>query len=237
MGLVTKHRPGGKNHDQRTHGRRGKNKAGLKHSARFEGPDFLVDGVDAWMQDVAGAAGWSDPFPDTNFLKVRQDHDRQRAIARDYDKLPSYSRRAEPSFAAMKRDVDAQYRYLTRQLGVRMQVTQDDPYASVQEMVADVRDNKRLKVLGTASTGGHPFFSNQDNDRFRFVHDAFGHAATGRGFDRHGEEAAWMSHLRMFSPEARPAMTSETRGQNAYLIVNGAFPEQKVATLPGRWLN
>jgi hypothetical protein len=70
---------------------------------------------------------------------------------------------------------------------------------------------------------------------FRAVHDVFGHAATGRGFDRHGEEAAWLSHIRMYSPAARPAVTTETRGQNSVLNFGsrpGTFPEQKVVTLP-----
>jgi hypothetical protein len=71
---------------------------------------------------------------------------------------------------------------------------------------------------------------------FRAVHDVFGHAATGRAFDPHGEEAAFRSHYAMFSPQARPAMATETRGQNSVNnfggLPKGEFAEQKVVTLP-----
>src|SRR5215207_3048135 len=56
------------------------------------------------------------------------------------------------------------------------------------------------------------------NDAFRVVHDAFGHFAPGNPFFRApGEERAWQAHKRMYSPEAAPAMTAETRGQNSWL--------------------
>ena len=58
------------------------------------------------------------------------------------------------------------------------------------------------------------------NDVFRFVHDFFGHTELGNGFGPIGEENAWMVHSRMYSPEARRAMTTETRGQNSWVNFN-----------------
>ncbi len=56
------------------------------------------------------------------------------------------------------------------------------------------------------------------NDAFRVVHDIYGHFSPGNPFFRHkGEERAWYNHSRMYSPEALPAMSSETRGQNSWL--------------------
>jgi len=55
------------------------------------------------------------------------------------------------------------------------------------------------------------------NDIFRVVHDFFGHVKDGNGFRARGEEHAWRSHAAMYSPLARRAMTSETRGQNSWL--------------------
>jgi hypothetical protein len=56
------------------------------------------------------------------------------------------------------------------------------------------------------------------NDAFRIVHDLFGHYGPGNPFFRApGEERAFKLHSRMYSPEARPAMASETRGQNSWL--------------------
>ena len=86
--------------------------------------------------------------------------------------------------------------------------------------------------MATESTGGHHFFTNEENDKFRAVHDTFGHAAIGRGFSRHGEEAAFLSHRQMFPPEAHAALTSETRGQNSFLNYGptGDFPDQSPGT-------
>ena len=112
-----------------------------------------------------------------------------------------------------------------------------------RSMMADIRDNSHLSVLSTATTGGHPLLTNDQNDMFRAVHDAFGHAATGRGFDPHGEEAAFRSHYAMFSPDAQPAMATETRGQNSALNYGGpggtpleGFAPQKIALLPSAGL-
>jgi hypothetical protein len=103
-------------------------------------------------------------------------------------------------------------------------------------MTRDLQECRRLKVWATGECGNpHPFLSNAENDMFRAVHDAFGHAATGRGFDVDGEEAAWCKHSSMYSRLARQAMTTETRGQNSALVFccDGAhFPEQKVFLLP-----
>lgn len=55
------------------------------------------------------------------------------------------------------------------------------------------------------------------NDLFRAVHDIFGHGAEGFQFGPRGEENAYRSHAVMFSPLARSAMATETRGQNSWV--------------------
>lgn len=153
-------------------------------------------------------------------------------LAKAYDALPTYDESAVPYFEAFRDETASQYRYLTETLGVNVEVTSEDPYETVEEMFADLRDNNRLKVLSAESTGGAPMFSNEQVEMFRAVHDAFGHAAIGRGFDRHGEEAAFRAHAQMYSNDASLALESVTRGQNASLIINGTFPPQKIAILP-----
>jgi hypothetical protein len=168
---------------------------------------------------------------------VTQDPARGAQIAKDYAALPpGVSQDAVASYQALASEVHQQYDYLTHDLGVHVEVVQHDPYQNIDELTHDIRDNNTLKVLGTAETGGHPFFTNEQNDEFRAVHDAFGHAAIGRGFDRNGEEAAYESHRQMFSEKAAAALTTETRGQNSALVYGGRheFPEQKVAILPAR---
>lgn len=168
----------------------------------------------------------------TGFDHIAQTPDRIRDMGRAYDALPHRDDSALPHFDAVRREVGDQYHHLTGRMGIQVHAVDEDPYQNVHEMAHDVAHNKTLKVLSTAATGAHPFFSDEENDKFRAVHDAFGHAATGRDFDRHGEEAAFQAHARMFTPHARPALTTETRGQNASLILNGEFSPQKIALLP-----
>jgi hypothetical protein len=173
------------------------------------------------------------PDSDFDFHDVRADRAQGERVRDAYEALPAYDEDAVPAFLAMGKQVDDQFETLTKRLGVRVTFTDDEPYEDVMGLIADLRDNKHIAVLRTSATGGHPIFSNEQNDRFRAVHDAFGHGGTGRGFDRHGEEAAWAAHSRMFTGDARLAMTTETRGQNSTMVWGkGEFPEQKVALLP-----
>jgi hypothetical protein len=139
---------------------------------------------------------------------------------------------AHAAFADMAAQVHRQYDHLTNRMGVHVESVDRDPYANHREMAHDLEHNRHLAVLSTRATGPHGFFDDDTNDKFRAVHDAFGHAATGRGFDRHGEEAAWLAHSRMFAGPARAAMTTETRGQNSTLIATGQFAPQKTALMP-----
>lgn len=160
---------------------------------------------------------------------------RQAALADAYNALPEWDDNALPSFRAMAVETLQQLDAL-QAAGFTVEVSETDPYASAADMFADVRENRRIKVLGTRITGSHPFFSDDVNNAFRAVHDVYGHYQARRGFDRHGEEAAYRQHARMFSSLARRALTTETRGQNSAMIVaGGAFAPQKVALLPDHW--
>jgi len=96
-------------------------------------------------------------------------------------------------------------------------------YKGAKEMAGDVHGNDHLYVF----QGGDPHdFLNQvdphtglnENEKFRAVHDLFGHAIHGNEFGPAGEEKAWGIHKQMYSPLAQMAMTAETRGQNS--VVN-----------------
>lgn len=166
----------------------------------------------------------------------------QGSLARAYAALPDHDPRAEPAFHAMREETVDQFRHLTAPrgrggLGIQVETTDKDPYSGPQALFQDLFHDRRMRVLSTKSTGAHPLFSDDENDMFRAVHDVFGHAGTGRGFDRHGEEAAYQSHAAMYSPLARMALATETRGQNAALIHTGEFQRQKIALLPRRLVN
>jgi hypothetical protein len=150
-----------------------------------------------------------------------------------------------------------------------------EPYANSQEMLKDLKENKHLYVLSTEKEFGQGNITEEQrnenpllkdsgatdvngkpllvNDVFRFVHDAFGHGERGNSFGAIGEENAWDVHARMFSPKARRAMTTETRGQNSWVNFgphlrnpDGSikkidpkekpFAEQKIGLLP-EWVS
>jgi hypothetical protein len=195
---------------------------------RIEPVRHIIEGARAY----SSLRGLDDPHGGFDYGAVRQSADRVHHLAREYDRLPLHDPKAESHFAAMRDEVSHQYDHLTNKMGIKVHVTSHDPYRNAHEMAEDLRNNKRIQVLGTAHTGGHPFFSDAENDRFRAVHDAFGHAATGRDFDGHGEEAAWHAHARMFGDHARGALASETRGQNGSVILHDRFGPQKIALMP-----
>lgn len=144
-----------------------------------------------------------------------------------------------------------------------------DPYAASPRLaILDVVENNHLWVFPTTSgfgdnNGADPFPGNPllqetkyeisgrkavANDIFRAVHDYFGHIANGVGFRADGEENAWREHSAMYSPLARQAMTTETRGQNSWVnygpygeenrtasSADTHFADQKTGLLP-RWV-
>jgi hypothetical protein len=143
----------------------------------------------------------------------------------------------QESYSALRAELPEQYKYLTSPreqggMGISVEVTNENPYEHPREMAEDVQKNRRLRVLSTESTGGHSVFSNEENDMFRAVHDAFGHLSIARDFSKHGEEAAYSSHAQMFSKKALPALVSETRAQNAYVENAGDFPPNAPINVP-----
>lgn len=168
-----------------------------------------------------------------DYKLIRCDARIGKRIAAAYQKAPLISADALPAYRAMRDETLRQLDYLMTH--VTVEVTQDDPYHHADELQADLTEG-RLRVWSTAAGDNpHPVFTDDDNDAFRAVHDAFGHGSTGRGFDVDGEEAAWIKHSQMYSPLARQAMTTETRGQTCEFVYgNGGrfFSVQKAFILP-----
>lgn len=182
-------------------------------------------------------------LPDVDYSQVVAHRSVSDQIGQEYGRMAHFDRGALPAYHQMREETMRQFDFMTKPrsrggLGIDVQVTPDDPYGknSVNDVVREFRDDvvnrDRMKVLSTKTTGGHPVFTDDENDAFRAVHDVFGHLGSGRGIDMHGEEAAFQKHSRMFSPLARQAMTTETRGQNAALHLHGEFQDQKVGLLP-----
>lgn len=153
------------------------------------------------------------------------------------------------AYEALVRESRDQYEYMTKELGIKVDFVDYDPYnvpgkngemvPDSKSMMEDVLNNKHLFVRSSAqdfADNPHPILSAEENDIFRAVHEFFGHAASGSNFRAAGEEGAWVSHSSMFSPEARRALTTETRGQNSYYNfldpTRKEFAPQKAALFP-----
>ena len=169
---------------------------------------------------------------------------KRNQIAEQYEMLPLYDPEAQALWDDTGAIIEEQYNQLV-DMGIRFEFVDYDPYPSFAELHDDFVANRRVKVMKTSVTGGAAYvddpatgrrvlagFDESTNDKFRAVHDTLGHLGTGRGFDRHGEEAAYLAHRSMFPEELWGVLASELRGQNAFLTTRGDFPEQKLGLLP-----
>jgi hypothetical protein len=206
--------------------------------------------------------------PTTRFAPL--DVDRATRIAREYDlmKHDPDDPLVKMAYDQMIKETNDQYEAML-QAGIEPYFIEpgNNPYRnSPYEALLDVAENRRIGVFPSVEGfGTDPNFNPQGNpllqetgrlisgrpalanDLFRAVHDYFGHAKPGVGFRAAGEENAYQSHAGMYSPLARRALASETRGQNSYLnygpygetnrtakIEDTRFADQKAGLMP-RW--
>jgi len=195
---------------------------------------------------------------DRNLLYVPQteyaivDPLRAKRIADEFEKMKD-----QPNNPKVKKSYDALIEETlamaeaARKAGVKFEFMPEgqDLYGNPRNAINDIVTNKHMYVFPTESGFGsitealaaNPLLQKTGekwngknvtaNDLFRAVHDYFGHAKRGVGFRATGEENAWQSHARMYSPEARPAATSETRGQNSYVNF-GKYGKQNQSANP-----
>jgi hypothetical protein len=207
----------------------------LPYGATGRGVPSVARHARQYVEGARGAGRQMDPHPES-FEYAPVSSERGQQIADVYDALPHDPQNPQvaASYQAMADETRDQYNFLTER-GVKFEPAVDDPYSSSADMIADVRDNKRLKFFLTDLDdfpADHPLAAPSGvyidmpdgtrremvyNDLFRAVHDYFGHAAEGFQFGPRGEDNAWRLHASMFSPEARPAMSFETRGQNSWV--------------------
>ncbi len=155
------------------------------------------------------------------------DEARAKRIADAFDEMQHNPNdpRVKASYDAMIRDVEQQWQFLKKE-GYKLEPWKGEgqPYANSKEMREDVVRNKHLFFFqGGDMPADHPLAKMSGeagltfNDKFRAVHDVFAHAKEGFEFGPKGEDNAWREHWAMFDPLARPAMTTETRGQNSWV--------------------
>lgn len=179
---------------------------------------------------------------------VKVNPEEAKAIADAYQAMPHNPQAPEvaASYKKLAQEIENQFGFITQKAGVKMEpwTQAGQPYANSAEMMADIKNNNRLFYFPTeggfgenAAPSDHPMLQMSDkfgvpiNDLFRAVHDYFGHAKQGFQFGPAGEENAWLSHKGTLSPEAVPALTTETRGQNSW-VNSGAHLRDAQGNLP-----
>jgi len=201
------------------------------------GPSRVIrDVADSYMRE-AGL-----PYdPPTDYVRV--DPARAKRIADAYEAMPDdpTNPKVKAAYEAMAKETLAQWQAI-KKTGLQVEyidLAKGDPYAASPRLaIEDITKNNHMWVFRTDDGyGGTPITARdiemnpmlaetgetiggqpaRVNDIFRIVHDYFGHAKEGVGFRADGEENAWRAHSAMYSPEARKAMTSETRGQNSWV--------------------
>jgi len=165
-----------------------------------------------------------------------------KSMANAYERLQSNPSdpQVQAAYKAFTDETHAQAEHL-KAAGYTPQYVDKDPYTSSKAMLKDLRDNKSIRVLKTQPDQAHPLMTPEQNDEFRFVHDVYGHGASGNSFAAKGEENAARDHATMYSPLAQRAMLTETRGQNSWFnfgphadlpASQRPFAEQKAALWP-----
>lgn len=114
-------------------------------------------------------------------------------------------------------------------LGVCVNHVRDDSgaYHGAAELCAELREHRSMTLTTIASEAPHPLLGGQEGgvvDQLRVVHDVFGHAALGVGFDLQAEFATWLQCRTLFSRDARGAAFCELVGATTTYIVTGEKP-------------
>lgn len=177
--------------------------------------------------------------PPKKYAKV--DPERAKRIAAEYHSMKHdpHHPDVKKAYEALANETMAQWEAIKKHGGLKVSFIphgSPDPYAKSPRLATeDIHNNNHMWVFPTDSGFGsseadvshNPLLKETNetisgkrarlNDIFRIVHDYFGHAKEGVGFRADGEENAWRMHSAMYSPLARKAMTTETRGQNSWV--------------------
>ncbi len=193
-----------------------------------------IPAIREWVKAQQKARGDERPEPGRPVVDPR----RGRKVAEAYEALKD-DNLADPkvkaAYDAMAKETVDQFRALVAEHGVDVRfygedTSKDDGYPSSGAMRSDL--NRGVLRVFRGGTSKHPALDavvpDADlpeayrgkgltyNDVFRATHDAFGHYADNE-FGPVGEEQARQLHLRLYSPEAARAVSTETLGQNSWV--------------------
>jgi hypothetical protein len=145
------------------------------------------------------------------------------------------------AYGALERETGRLFGVVQRSLGVRIRYarTADEPYDAAAELCAELRERRTMTLRTIACDTPHPLLGGVQGgvvDQLRVVHDVFGHAALGLGFDLQSEYATWLQCRALFSPRARPAAFCELVGAVTAYVTTGEKPSLVATLPPARWV-
>ena len=138
------------------------------------------------------------------------------------------------SYRALERETARLFEIVRRApsrggLGVRVHHvhTDGDPYDNAAELCAELRGHGSMTLTTIARDEPHPLLGGEQGgivDQLPVVHDVFGHAALGVGFDVQSVFATWLQCRTLFSAQARRAAFCELVGAVTTYVVTGEKP-------------
>ena len=145
------------------------------------------------------------------------------------------------SYRALERETARLFEIARRRLGVRVSYSraEGEPYGCAAELCADLREYGSMTLTTIARDEPHPLLGGAEGgviDQLRVVHDVFGHAALGVGFDLQAEFATWLQCRTLFSPAARGAAFCELVGAVTTYVVTGEKPRLRADLPPAELL-
>lgn len=212
----------------------------FRSNSVFYKPDTRISGiVESYMQRAGITYS-----PAPRIIKL--DVEKSKRIADEYEamKHDPINPDVKAAYTAMANETIEQFRIIQSNYDIEVFKGNGEPYKSSKDVINDLIENNHLFIFATESGFGdgkitdeqraeNPLLATTEfsdiqgvpllvNDLFRAVHDAIGHGELGNGFGAVGEENAWANHSRMYTPLARRAMTTETRGQNSWVNFSGS---------------
>jgi hypothetical protein len=147
----------------------------------------------------------------------------------------------DAGYQALEQEIHRLFAVVQR-LGVSVRYvrTYEEPYARAADLCAELRRRGSMTLRTIACDAPHPLLDSREDgavDRLRAVHDVFGHAALGLGFDLQSEFAAWLQCRTLFSPTARPAAFCELVGAVSAYVLMGEKPDLRADVPPPELLS
>ena len=138
---------------------------------------------------------------------------------------------ARRAYDALARESERLFAVARDCLGVRVRLADAD--LGAWEVCADLPEHGTLTL---SPEDPHPLLDAEAFTALRVVHDVFGHAALGLGFDLQSEFATWLQCRTLFSPAARPAAFCELVGAVTAYISTGVKPGLRAKLPPASLL-